>query len=227
MDEQYDSVSVCRGDHVLSSTRQSQSSSRIRPYWRKSLSELGSPRWATNELKEAFITVYRARLSKEDKQFINDKYGYIKCEQCAASAKSCDFREDALNCVQCGAYGKCSRVDLVKRYYIMDNMLLENEQYDWLFAWYKIYKCINMRRSTNIDAKMNTEHVDDTTSIEKHFLNQLDFTSDSRRKSNGNVVRGTNSKYSVVDVPSVELSPVNYNMHQSSTFPSVVKGGIN
>lgn len=39
----------------------------------------------------------------------------------------------------------------------MDNMLLENEQYDWLFAWYKIYKCINMRRSTNIDAKMNTE----------------------------------------------------------------------
>lgn len=41
------------------------------------LSELGSPRWATNELKEAFITVYRARLSKEDKQFINDKYGYI------------------------------------------------------------------------------------------------------------------------------------------------------
>ncbi|KAH7873092.1 uncharacterized protein C8R40DRAFT_1071080 [Lentinula edodes] len=205
MDEQYDSEFVHVGDHVLSSTQQHQSSAKITPYRRKSLSELDNPSWATDELKTIFVTVFRARLSKEDKQFINDKYGYIKCERCATLAQSCDIRKNALNCVQCGTYGKCSRVNLVKRFYVMDNMLLENEQYDWLFAWYKIHKCINMRRSTNMDAKVTTQY----------FFNQLDFTSDARRKSNENVVRDLNNESGFVDVPSVELMPVKYDIHQS------------
>ncbi|KAJ3933439.1 MAG: hypothetical protein NXY57DRAFT_959932 [Lentinula lateritia] len=219
-----DSEFVRIGDHVLSSAQPRHSSARIGPYWRRSLSELGNPSWATDELKKIFITVYRTRLSKEDRQFINDKYGHIKCERCVALTRPCDIQENALTCVQCGTYGKCSRVNLVKRYNIMDNMLLENEQYDWLLAWYKIYKCINMRRPTNIDAKVNTEHVADTTLIKKYFFNQVDFTSNSRRKLNENIVRDINDDTGFVDVPSVELMPVNYDIHQNSSFASIIRG---
>ncbi|KAH7868262.1 uncharacterized protein C8R40DRAFT_1074956 [Lentinula edodes] len=87
--------------------------------WRKRLSELGSPVWATDELRRNFVTAYRARLSREEKRAINN-----------------------------------SRVNIVKRYYIMDNMLLEDEQFDWLLEWYKIYKCINMRRSSKVNASV-------------------------------------------------------------------------
>ncbi|KAJ3872404.1 hypothetical protein F5051DRAFT_433046 [Lentinula edodes] len=138
--------------------------------WRKRLSELGSPVWATDELRRNFVTAYRARLSREEKRAINN-----------------------------------SRVNIVKRYYIMDNMLLEDEKFDWLLEWYKIYKCINMRRSSKVNASV--------------AMKELGFIGAACQESNDsgeNNICSMRSGHRFADVSSEELL---------TTDRSVVEGG--
>ncbi|KAJ3927883.1 MAG: hypothetical protein NXY57DRAFT_1042069 [Lentinula lateritia] len=148
--------------------------SGTKSYWRKSI-QLGSPVWATDELRRNFVIAYRARLSTEEKRTINNRHS------------------------------KCSRVNIVKRYYIMDNMLLEDEQYDWLLEWYKIYKSINMRRSSNVNASV--------------AMKELGFIRAARQESNDsreNVIHPMHNEPRFSDVSSGQLLTTNQ---------SVVEGG--